>query len=165
MNDRPKPKRDANGRLLPGQGALNPGGRPKGIERRIRELIEGKKEHEDGLTLNGWEAIANSMYKIAMGKKVKIQGVVGTGEISIKDRIAAANFLYDRVYGKPTVKVEADTTVHQGNLENIDVDALPKDELEALERHVENLAAKAMGKATSNILDVPPSDVVEDPER
>lgn len=155
----PKP-RDANGRLLPGHGALNPGGRPRGIERRMRELVESQLEKWDGRTLDGWEAMTMMMYKVAMGKPPP-------GEltpITMKDRMAAVQFLFDRVHGKAKIQIESDTTVHTGNLANLNVDDLDPAELDALEAHVELVAARASGKATATVIDVSPADVLEDHE-
>lgn len=46
--------RDAKGRMLPGQ-TLNPGGRPKGVEVRFRELLE-RRGGEDQRTFEEWVA-------------------------------------------------------------------------------------------------------------
>ena len=59
-----KPQRDAKGRLLPGCVAVNPGGRPKGVERRMRELVEEQIEDWDGRRLDGWEAMTMMMYSV-----------------------------------------------------------------------------------------------------
>lgn len=149
--------RDARGRLLPGY-SLNPGGKIKGIERLMRELVGKQFKKWDGQTLDGWEAMTMFMYKVAMGEKPP-------GDldqlITMKDRIAAVQFLFDRVHGKAKISIESDTTLRAGGLDTLDVDALSADELDALEAHVEVLAAKASGKTTSKILDISPADMIE----
>lgn len=75
-------KRDTNGRLLPGQGALNPGGRPIGSTRELAELC---RKH-------GPDAV-----------KTLIQ-VMQTGDPG--DQIAACKVLLDRGYGKAVDKLE-----------------------------------------------------------
>lgn len=69
-------KRDAKGRLLPGQGALNPGGRPIGSTRELAELC---RQH-------GPAAVA-TLLQVMQG-----------GEPS--DQIAACKVLLDRGYGR-----------------------------------------------------------------
>jgi hypothetical protein len=153
-----KPMRRPDGTLLPGSGALNPGGRPRGIERRMRELVEAQIKDWDGRTLDGWEAMTMMMYKIAMGERPP--GDIDM-QITIKDRMAAVQFLFDRVHGKAKIQIESDTTVHAGSLANLDVDNLDPAELDALEAHVELVAARASGKSTAKVLDISPADVVE----
>lgn len=154
-----KKLRRPDGTLLPGQGALNPGGRPKGIEKRMRELVEKQVEDWDGKSLDGWEAMTMMMYDVAMGRRPKGEGEI---VISMKDRMAAVQFLFDRVHGKAKIQIESDTTLHAGGaMANLDVDALTPEELDAFEAHVEVLAAKATGRAVGTIIDVSPADVVE----
>lgn len=150
------PIRRENGTLIKGTGALNPGGRPKGIERKVKELVDAQFENWDGKSLDGWEAMTMTMYAIAMGKMPP--GDTKNIEIRLKDRMAAIEFLFDRVHGKPTVKVESDTTLTTGGLANLNVEALDPDELQALEDHVDRLAAKMSGKATGTIIDVESDD-------
>lgn len=152
--------RDPKGRLLPGFGALNPGGRPAGIERRMREIVESQIETWDGRTVDGWEAMTLLMYKVAMG--VKPPGDLDM-LITMKDRMAAVQFLFDRVHGKAKIQIESDTTLHAG-LSGLDVDNLDPAELDALEAHVELVAARASGKATATVIDVNPLDVIEEDE-
>lgn len=160
MSDK-KFMRRPDGTILPGQGALNPGGRPKGIERRMREIVESQIENWDGRTLDGWEAMTLMMYHVAMGKKPP--GDLDM-QITMKDRQAAVQFLFDRVHGKAKIQIESDTTLHAGaGLANLNVDNLDPAELDALEAHVELIAAKASGKATETVIDVSPADVEETP--
>ena len=153
-----KPARRPDGTLLPGQKPLNPGGKPKGIERRMREIIDCKFENWDGRTLDGWEAMTVMMYDVAMGRKPPGQLDM---QITWKDRQAAAQFLFDRVHGKAKIQIESDTTLRAGGLEGLDVDAVSPEELDALEAHVEVLSARASGKATAKVIDISPADVVE----
>lgn len=162
MSDKPQVKRRPNGTLLPGKGAaLNPGGRPAGIERRMRELVEAQIEDWDGRRLDGWESMTMLMYKVAMG--VKPPGDLDM-QLTMKDRMAAVQFLFDRVYGKAKIQIESDTTINAGQMSNLDIDKLDPAELDALEAHVELVAARASGKATATVIDVNPLDVIEDDE-
>jgi hypothetical protein len=150
--------RSPNGKLAAGTNSLNPGGRPKGIEKRMREIIEARGEKINGHTVDGWTAMTHMIFDVAMGRKPS-----GANDMSItvKDRLAAAQFHFDRVHGKAKIQIESDTTLHTTGLASIDVDALSKDELEALEAQVELLAAKAAGKSTGRVLDISPADVLE----
>lgn len=142
---------------------MNPGGKPKGIERRMREIVESRIENWDGRSVDGWEAMTLMMYDVAMGRKPP--GDVDL-HITMKDRQAAVQFLFDRVHGKATVKIESESVVHQGSIANLDVDSLDPETLAALEAHVELVAAKAAGKATDVIIDaeiVEPGSIVPDP--
>lgn len=148
--------RDPHGRILPGYSG-NPGGKPKGIERRMRELVEAQIKEWDGRTLDGWDAMTLFMYKVAMGEPPPGDNT----PITMKDRMAAVQFLFDRVHGKAKIQIESDTTLRAGGLENLDIDALSSEELDALDAHVEILAAKASGKATQKVIDISPADVIE----
>ncbi len=149
--------RRPDGTIMPGR-SLNPGGKVKGIERRMRELIDQMYEDWDGKRLDGWEAMTVMLYQVAMGKAPP--GNL-EGPITMKDRMAAAQFLFDRVHGKAKIMVESDTTLRAGSVEKLDVDALSAEELDALDAHVEILAAKASGKSTQKVLDISPADVIE----
>lgn len=149
--------RDGNGRLVKGSASNNPKGKIPGIEKMVRNIVMQQEEKWDGKSLDGWEAMTLMMYKIAMGQKFKGQSEI---DIKVKDRMEAVRFLFDRVYGKPTVKVESDSTVRQG-MPDIDVDALPKEALDELEAHIDRIAARAMGVNVEDMLDVAPADVTE----
>jgi len=151
------PARRPNGTIMPGY-SLNPGGKAKGIERRIREYIEAQVETLDGKVMDGWDYMFACLYAIATGRSPP--GNID-GAITAKDRMAASMILLDRVYGKAKIQIETDTTLYAGGLKNLDIDNLSAEELDALEAHVELLSAKAQGKATSNIIDVAPADIVE----
>ena len=68
---------------MPGQSG-NPGGRPKGLTRRVRELVG-----EDG------ELIANYMLSVMTDEGARTA-----------DRLEAARWLADRGFGKPPQDVE-----------------------------------------------------------
>lgn len=152
-----KPQRAPNGQLLPGHKGLNPGGRPKGIERLMRELVDKQVEKWDGRTLDGWEAMTLMMYNVAMGRKPK--GDLDN-PITMKDRQAAVQFLFDRVHGKAKIQIESDTTLHAGSMVGLDVDNLDPSELDALEAHVELIAAKKAGHAVGKVIEISPADAV-----
>ena len=83
------PGRDARGRLLPGHTA-NPGGRPRGLSRYVRELTR------DGRTL------AEFFHRIFRGEDVDGQTP------SFQDRLKAAEWLADRGFGRPTQPLSGD---------------------------------------------------------
>lgn len=71
-------KRDAKGRLLPGGANLNPGGRPKGLAKTVREMVpEGE--------------LVQRFYDIWTGK---LKGFSG------REQIEAGKWLTDRGYGR-----------------------------------------------------------------
>lgn len=75
----------------------NPGGRPKGLARLVRDLIAAKVEEDPVLgKIDGWAAITLRLYEVAIGRK----------ECPEKDRLAAAKLLYDRAGGLPRQEVE-----------------------------------------------------------
>lgn len=154
--------RNPDGTLKKGV-VLNPKGRQKGVERWIRDFIadQFEKNPNTGEMLNGWQAMTMMMYDIAMGKPIPGKQEV---EIKIKDRQDAVKFLFDRAYGKAKIFVESETTLTASALTNIDPENLDARELEALEAHVEALAAKYAGNATGRILDIVSNeDQVPDP--
>jgi hypothetical protein len=117
----------------------------------MRELIDRQGEPWNGRTLDGWEAMTMMMYEVAMGRTPP---GMAEADIKMRDRQEATKFLFDRVHGKPMVRVESDTTSHIGGMADLNVDGLTVDELNALEAHVELLAAKAAGFATDHVIDV-----------
>jgi hypothetical protein len=85
----------------PGDSRQNRGGRPKGIARRVREIVG-----EDG------DSIALFWGAVMSGELRTVQTVVNdagekTGEkivyekVSVSDRLAASKFLAERGWGKP----------------------------------------------------------------
>lgn len=83
----------------------NPGGRPVGVERMIRERLG------DDLP-----RLIDALAEIALGKVIANEGgiiVRAEPDAATKDRIAAVREIHDRVYGKPrqAVEVSADGPV------------------------------------------------------
>lgn len=75
----------------------NPGGRPKGLARLVRDLIAAKVEEDPVLgKIDGWAKITLRLYDLATGR-------IDANE---KDRTAAAKLLYDRAGGLPRQEVE-----------------------------------------------------------
>src|SRR5439155_11377299 len=75
--------------FLPGASG-NPGGRPKGLGRRVRELVG-----EDG------EAIAVYMLSVMRDEKARTA-----------DRLEAAKWLADRGFGRSVQTLDLDVTAH-----------------------------------------------------
>lgn len=77
----------------------NPGGRAKGIERVVREIVAAQKavDPENGAS-DGWAQITLRLFELVMGKH----------GATPRDSIAAAKLLYERAYGQPKqhVKIE-----------------------------------------------------------
>lgn len=76
----------------------NPGGRPVGVERMIRERLG------DDLP-----RLVDALAEIALGKVIANEGgivVRAEPDAAAKDRIAAVKEIHDRVYGKPRQAVE-----------------------------------------------------------
>jgi KTSC domain len=80
--------RGPDGRLLPGSTA-NPSGRPRGLERIARDVVEKN---------GGFEALMQFLADVAIGKLA--------AAAQIKDRLKAADMLCERGYGKPKAIVE-----------------------------------------------------------
>lgn len=91
--------------FLPGRSG-NPGGRPKGLSRRVRELVG-----EDG------EAIAVYMLSVMRDDKARTA-----------DRLEAAKWLADRGFGRTVQTLDLDVTAHPP----IDVTEISTPDLEAL---------------------------------
>lgn len=77
--DKLKVARDERGRLMPGSANLNPGGRPKGLALRIRELTNNLSDQ-----INRMVAISQGEVKAA----------------SVRDQIEATKWLAERSFGK-----------------------------------------------------------------
>lgn len=131
-------RRAPDGRLLPGQ-SLNPGGRPKGLASRVRQLTD-------------LDDIVTRMVQIARGEAIKVGGELGHVEVpSLRDMMQAATWLADRGWGLPHQHV----TMEVGQAEeSFDAAALSIAERHALEQ----LLAKAAGEQP--VLD---AEVVETP--
>lgn len=81
------PARDAKGRLLPGSPTMNPGGRPKGLEKLVREMVD-------------WERATAVLTDILYGKL--------SGACRVQDRLRAYELLAQRAYGQPKAVVQID---------------------------------------------------------
>lgn len=161
MSDKKQIIRRPDGKLAPGTATLNPYGKFKGIDRRIKHVVESRLEKMgvDGEPVDGWEAMTVVMYEVAMGRKPPGEMEL---DIKLKDRMAAITFLFDRVFGKPTVKIESEQVTNSG-LAGVDVDALDPEDLDALEAYVENLSAKiAANKPPAFELAPVDAEIVED---
>lgn len=79
------PERDAKGRLLPGSPTMNPGGRPKGLERLVREMVD-------------WEKATNVLVSILYGPL--------SASCRVQDRLRAYELLAQRAYGQPKAVVQ-----------------------------------------------------------
>lgn len=89
--------RDASGRIIKGSGAINPGGRPKGLAARIRALT------------NDGEVLIQTLLEIVQ--------TVGS-----RDRVRATEILLERGYGK-TVQTTA-TIALEGDAASAALEAL-----------------------------------------
>ena len=100
--------RDKTGRFVPGNTS-NPGGRPKGLARKIRAEVGDDAEE-----------IVCFMLMILRDQKA-----------SYKERMQAATWLADRGYGKPTQSLELTGEIR------IDVQAFTDEELDTLQALLE----------------------------
>lgn len=83
-------KRDAHGRLAPGTAALPGAGRPQGLAKRVREIVDFDKAIE-------------TLVEIAWGKLAPLAKTA--------DRIKAIELLFDRGHGKAPQQIDmADKT-------------------------------------------------------
>jgi hypothetical protein len=75
----------------------NPTGRPKGLERLVRELVAEQVEADkDGIELDGWSRLTMRLFRIAMGEE----------HANVREQIAAAKLLQERGYGYPRQDVK-----------------------------------------------------------
>jgi len=77
----------------------NPGGRAKGIERIVRELVaeqKAKSESDPNVDLDGWQRLTLHLFQMALGET----------KATNRDQVAAAKLLYERAYGHPKQKVD-----------------------------------------------------------
>lgn len=118
--------RRPDGTIMPGHSG-NPGGKPKGLATKVRELTD-------------LPTIVERMNAIVRGEAIRVGGENGHVQIpDIREIIAAATWLADRGWGLPHQHV----TVDQGTTEDaFDPTALSLDERRALE----SLLAKAAGE-------------------
>ena len=92
--------------FLPGRSG-NPGGRPKGLARRVRELVG-----DDGAV------IADFML-----------GVMLDGRERTRDRLEAARFLSDRGFGRPVQALDVDVSARLPLIDPARLAQLTDDEL------------------------------------
>lgn len=128
-----KPKRDALGRILPGQTG-NAGGRPRELA-GLRELI---KEHGP--------ALVEKLLAIAKGEDMRDmvagENVVQVGP-SHSDQIRASEVLISYWVGKPTQAMELSGPDGEPLKTALDLSKLSNDELKTLHA----ITAKAKGEA------------------
>ncbi len=114
-------RRNELGHILPGQRALNPGGKPRGLARLIREQIG-----ETGIS-----------------KCIEVLADIAYGKLSavarFPDRMAAIQILLERAYGKPTQTVE----VTNPGLGAAAVSGVPVDRLIAMRSALHEMLAAA----------------------
>lgn len=120
LNSSPTPAMLAT-RFRPGNCA-NPGGRPKGLEARVRELVD-------------FDKITLMLRDIALGEMPP--GVTSESGVKIKDRIEAAKLLYDRGFGKARAVVDLTTEIAKGGIAGVDIDALDATTLALLDESIE----------------------------
>lgn len=108
----------------PGQSG-NPGGRAKGLEKRVRELVD-------------FDKITLALQDIAMGIR-PADGPLKDLAIKTRDRIEAAKLLYDRGYGraKQTVDLKGDVVLGE---RPVDVRPLTDEELRVAAKLDDGLA-------------------------
>lgn len=77
----------------------NPGGRAKGIERVVREVVaeqKTKSASDPNIEIDGWQRLTLHLFQMAMGET----------KATNRDQVAAAKLLYERAYGHPKQKVD-----------------------------------------------------------
>lgn len=130
------PRRRADGRLLPGR-SLNPGGKVAGVGQITRMLAQYIRDETDEC-----RELADILLRIARGKP----GPAGTVPSVIQQR-AAAEYLWDRVCGRPMQPVAVDVGASLEAVVDVEAAALAGGlNLDALER-VLDLALGGPGAA------------------
>lgn len=93
-NTSPKPARDEQGRLLPGQISLNPAGKPKGSKHITTLLVEALKKRKDDKTGKTYEELL-------------IERILT--EIIIKGKGDMLKHAWDHIDGRPDQAVDLTT--------------------------------------------------------
>jgi hypothetical protein len=91
------PLRDARGRILPGQAALNPTGRPKGIGARIDAICDSVGDPSLA-KYSGADKIFAALLEIAIGKT--------SASARTADKVRASELLLAYKFGKPAQTVD-----------------------------------------------------------
>lgn len=111
----------------------NPGGRPKGLAKLVREVVEA--EGPGGK--DGWGELVRAMFGIAIGRDERAKA---------KDSVAAATWLRDSGHGRPQQAVDVTSNGQTVSTTNVTIplatDALSDEQLEALGRALD-VAAQA----------------------
>ena len=94
----PEPKRDEKGRILPGQGSLNPSGQPEWVQ-AIRDQLR-----------SDLPTAAKALREIISGE-AECDVILKSGEVARigpahKDRVAAVKVLFEFTLPKPKQEVE-----------------------------------------------------------
>lgn len=97
--------RDERGRLVAGGANLNPGGRPKGLEKLVRDMVD-------------WPQATQFLIDVCYGK-------LSSGT-AVRDRIMAYKLLAERGHGLPkqTVAIENDGALVQMDLSHVPDESL-----------------------------------------
>ena len=103
--------------FVPGQSG-NPGGRPKGLARRVRELVGD----------NG-AVIADFMLGVMLDDRERT-----------RDRLDAARFLADRGWGKPVQALDVDVAARPPLIDPASLAKLTTEELETMIGLLERIA-------------------------
>lgn len=120
--------------FIKGQPSANPGGRPKGLAKLVREIVES--EGPGGK--DGWAMVVRSQFLIATGQHEGAKAKEITG---------AATWLRDSGYGRPQQAVDVTSNGQTVSTTNVTIplptDALSDEQLEALGRALDNAASAA----------------------
>ena len=136
-------------RWVKGNGTLNPGGRAKGLERRVRERVS-----ED--------EIIDVLVEIMHGRLPP--GITGEATVRIKDRLEAARLLSDRGWGRAPQQIDV-TRNTVSSATTVDVSELDADDVDALQAYADDAIRKmraAVEAARARPIDVVATPTVED---
>lgn len=112
----------------------NPGGRPKGLARMVRDVVEA--EGPGGK--DGWRELIKAMFHIAVGDDERAKA---------KDSVAAATWLRDSGHGRPQQAVDVTSNGQTVRTTSVTIplatDTLSDEQLEALGRALDAAAQEA----------------------